>query len=684
LGGLKSGLLTIDAEGLTLEQRLSVAGGALLALSIFFGGAVLAAVASELFPGLLGKGASKGAQGATVLLILVLAVIAPVVAAIWIRRSRWRCALSEVVQSSARGREVEINFRAGAGVPGPSATGLEAADRLADLQTRRLVFTPVHSAGFSALVGALSASPGGVKDTLAEDKVEFARRLAAATPKAWVTPALLVLNVLMFLVLSADSNSLFSPPLPKLIAWGADFGPLTVTGQQWWRTIACCFLHVGLLHLLCNMLALFQAGQLVERLFGPWFFLLIYLGCGVSGSLASLWLNPALVSAGASGAIFGVYGALLAYFARERGGVPRGLVKPLVSGASVFVAWNLVYGLLSMIGHMSEEALNSAGQTSHSHGGVRIDMAAHAGGFVAGLILGFAGARPLEIGRRQAVTLRRGMALMVAAGVMTVLLLGAALGANPGGAANFKVLGGMFLRGEGVAINIPAAVAWFKQAAAQGDLASKKLLGSLYYRGEGVRRDIAEAARWFAKAGEEGDLEAEKTLGSMYFRGDGVAKNVAEGERWLRKAGERGDLETQRLLAGIYLRGDGVESNYLEGIKWLSKVADHGDLPAQKGLAATYYRGEGVEVDKAAAAKWYGLAAGQGDRLSQVMLGLMLANGEGMEKNPVEALKWLILSGETRPPVVAARQALERGLTPAEKQEADGLVRKFQRLSARR
>src|SRR4051794_1459451 len=184
---------------------------------------------------------------------------------------------------------------------------------------------------FKSTGPVLPKSPSGggpaFKDADAETKVDFARHLAAATPKAWVTPAIIGLNIILFLILSADSQSLFSPPITKLVAWGANFGPLTITGHEWWRLITSCFVHIGLLHVLFNMYALFQAGKLTEKLFGNWFFLLIYLASGLAGSLTSVWFNPLFVSAGASGAIFGVYGALLGYMAREGRGLPRGTAK---------------------------------------------------------------------------------------------------------------------------------------------------------------------------------------------------------------------------------------------------------------------------------------------------------------------------------------------------------------------
>ena len=108
-------------------------------------------------------------------------------------------------------------------------------------------------------------------------------------------------------------------PNPAIhIRFGSNFGPLTWTGEEW-RLLTSAFLHFGIIHIALNMYALYQGGALVERLFGSTRFALIYLLSALAGSVASGWWDPLRNSAGASGAIFGVYGALLAFLA----GAPR-------------------------------------------------------------------------------------------------------------------------------------------------------------------------------------------------------------------------------------------------------------------------------------------------------------------------------------------------------------------------
>src|SRR5207249_3684590 len=104
--------------------------------------------------------------------------------------------------------------------------------------------------------------------------------------------------------------SIFEPSIDDLLRWGADFGPST-TGGQWWRLLTSSFLHVGVVHLLANLVGLATFGPLVERLYGSAAFLALYIVGALTASLASVSWNPVILSAGASGAIFAVVGATL-------------------------------------------------------------------------------------------------------------------------------------------------------------------------------------------------------------------------------------------------------------------------------------------------------------------------------------------------------------------------------------
>lgn len=200
----------------------------------------------------------------------------------------------------------------------------------------------------------------------------FINLLFGRVPRADLTLALVVANVLVFVLLAVQALNPLQIPAELLIRMGGNFAPLVQKGEVW-RLATALFLHGGLLHVGLNMFALYQAGQVVERLFGRAGFGLIYLGAGLLGNLASLWWKQGPVSVGASGAIFGVYGALLAYLLVQRGSVPGEVFREMRSGTLGFIGYSLFAGA-SIAG---------------------IDNAAHLGGLAGGLILGAALAGPL-------------------------------------------------------------------------------------------------------------------------------------------------------------------------------------------------------------------------------------------------------------------------------------------------
>jgi rhomboid protease GluP len=156
------------------------------------------------------------------------------------------------------------------------------------------------------------------------------------------------------------------------LAWGANFGPATQDGQ-WWRLGTAMFLHFGVVHLALNMWALWDIGRLLEQVYGRWRYALLYLGAGVFGNLLSLVIqgNHA-VSGGASGAIFGLYGALVLFLWRERAQMERGEFRWMFGAATIFIVLALVMGQLI----------------------TGIDNSAHVGGLMSGALLGVALSRP--------------------------------------------------------------------------------------------------------------------------------------------------------------------------------------------------------------------------------------------------------------------------------------------------
>jgi membrane associated rhomboid family serine protease len=228
---------------------------------------------------------------------------------------------------------------------------------------------------------------------------EFHSGLRLQTPRVLVTPALIGLNVAVFIAMTASGVSPANPNLQDMLKWGADYGPRTLHGE-WWRMLTCTFLHFGFLHLLFNMYALAVAGPLVERLLGNVGFLVMYLVSGLLGSAASLAWHPTVIGAGASGAVFGVFGALLGFVLRRRDTIPGEVLRQLRNSTIAFLVYNLAFGLAVPA----------------------IDLAAHGGGFVAGLLCGLVQSRPLG-GSAAGRAVRN---LVVAGGglVLTVLVVG--------------------------------------------------------------------------------------------------------------------------------------------------------------------------------------------------------------------------------------------------------------------
>ena len=178
-----------------------------------------------------------------------------------------------------------------------------------------------------------------------------------------VSWGLLVINVAVWAAMERSGGS---EDQEVLLRFGAMFGPLIANGE-YWRLFTAMFLHVGFMHLLFNGIGLLIFGRMLERIFGHYRFATIYFLAGLSGSVASYSFNPAVIGAGASGAIFGVLGALAAFFLIRRD-VLGDVGRQYRSGLALIVLINLAFGFFVP----------------------GIDNWAHLGGLGGGLVLGFA------------------------------------------------------------------------------------------------------------------------------------------------------------------------------------------------------------------------------------------------------------------------------------------------------
>lgn len=190
-----------------------------------------------------------------------------------------------------------------------------------------------------------------------------------------VVYGLVAANLLVFGAMVAAGVSPFNPEPRELFRWGANFAPATLHGQAW-RLLTSTFVHIGVLHLAFNLFVLWVGGLRMERILGHLGFTITYLLSGLMGSVATLAFHPSSVGAGASGAIFGIYGALLGFLIRDRASIPRPVFRAMGKGTLLFLGYNLVFSLKP-----------------------GVDLSAHLGGLAAGILCGLALSRPNRDGK---------------------------------------------------------------------------------------------------------------------------------------------------------------------------------------------------------------------------------------------------------------------------------------------
>jgi len=198
----------------------------------------------------------------------------------------------------------------------------------------------------------------------AHEKVKDFFSIFIPTRGFFVTPLLIDINLVVFVLMVASGVNFFLPDGQSLLNWGANFRP-AIADREVWRLFTCCFIHIGIIHLLMNMYALLYIGMLLEPRIGLTRFLTAYVLTGIAASVVSVWWHPFTISAGASGAIFGMYGVFLAMLTTNL--IERAERNVFLTSILVFVGYNLLNGL---------------------KGGV--DNAAHIGGLLSGMLIGYA------------------------------------------------------------------------------------------------------------------------------------------------------------------------------------------------------------------------------------------------------------------------------------------------------
>ena len=227
-------------------------------------------------------------------------------------------------------------------------------------------------------------SPSGefIPPAAADVRPRRQRPLWAVAPATYL---LVGINCAVYIAMVARGVSFWMPNVDQIMRWGADRPSNVLIQGEWWRIVTAMFVHVGILHLATNMWCLWNLGLLAEPLMGSAGLFIAYILTGAAGNLLSTfhgWVWPIRdpsgapffqAGAGASGAVFGIAGALIVLLKSKLLPVPADELKRLRRSVIYFAAINLVVDVFINFG---------SGFT-----GVSVDNSAHMGGFACGLLM---------------------------------------------------------------------------------------------------------------------------------------------------------------------------------------------------------------------------------------------------------------------------------------------------------
>jgi rhomboid protease GluP len=232
-----------------------------------------------------------------------------------------------------------------------------------DQATQEQLFDSIQTRLPSNAMGVMSPK----LDNQLQQERAFQDRLKSFAPVPWLTYGLIAINAVIWLASLVYGADVSASPTDLLLRWGGNAASEVQRGE-WWRLVSAMFLHSGLLHLALNMFGLYFAGVTVERIYGHRLFALIYLGSGLVGGALSLHFSAQTgVSVGASGAVFGVTGALLIAMVLQRKHLPKSLGKQTLWSLGFFILYSLAQGFSKP----------------------NVDNAAHVGGLLAGCLLAY-------------------------------------------------------------------------------------------------------------------------------------------------------------------------------------------------------------------------------------------------------------------------------------------------------
>ena len=208
-------------------------------------------------------------------------------------------------------------------------------------------------------------------------------RILTGWAYAPATYILIGINCVVYLLMTLSGVSWWEPTTQHILHWGASNGVSEIAYGQWWRLLTATFVHVGIVHIGTNMWCLWNLGLLGEPLLGPFGIIAVYVLTGITGNLLSSVVNPWIVGAGASGAVFGIAGILILLLNSPHLPFPREELRRLRRSVIYFAAINLAIGASTLL----------------YAGGIKIDNMAHLGGFLSGLAMGVPLAPILGTGR---------------------------------------------------------------------------------------------------------------------------------------------------------------------------------------------------------------------------------------------------------------------------------------------
>jgi rhomboid protease GluP len=231
-----------------------------------------------------------------------------------------------------------------------------------------------------------------------QDEIQPGGHVSQLVP-AWlvgpsVTMTIIGINVAVFLAMVLGGVSPIEPSSQQLADWGADYALAVL---QPWRVLTYAFVHIGIFHIFMNMWCLWNLGRLAEQIYDKGTYIGAYLLCGVGGGIACLAWQPRAVTAGASGAIFGIAGLMIATFWLGNLPIPREHTSAIMRSLLGFAGFNLLFGA-SISG---------------------ISNSAHIGGLFTGLILGGLMAPQLTRNPRES----QGMRWLILGGAATALVV---------------------------------------------------------------------------------------------------------------------------------------------------------------------------------------------------------------------------------------------------------------------